>query len=558
MFSLAGIYYLVMAMMSLPDEITHALILKGFILLGCGAGIAMATADWLIVPIKNTAASQKIFYGLAGFLGISIFLSIWKFGMCQFGGFDHSVVVEVGWRLIQGQKVHVDFPCTLPVGFFLGAKYAFKMFGVRWESLIFMTAGFSLMLYAWSLWLALRVFSEKYLALLLAVTIQAMSMVLVSYWWYNPITSATAALFLLSATLLWHHAEDKSARASYFCALLLIALMKPNIAGIIVPLITIVFLFSRRHRIQILILSALAFATFILFLKLNDVNFSNLLKGYFAVAQRGMSMAQFLQDLCPTERLLSKATFVLAIVPALISIITNFTRMFDRCPWLGLAGIVGGSYGFLTNGEMKLVDLVPVLIGSFLVTAELRKDLGGKDDVNLNWSSAARRYVTASCIILTISGLAQGIMRERVFYIGLGTFFQYSLPAKIFPDGFFKGLHSGDIFLEMNQQIEELIRKEPNSTIAFGPRMQWGYAVFNKPSPRYQPIWWHAGVAFAKSDEPMYVNGFFERHFDLLILNKNDVILFPDYFIHSLGYYYTIDQSYSRLTVLRRKKFAGE
>src|SRR5436190_24234501 len=43
-------------------------------------------------------------------------------GMIQFGGFDHSVLVDVGWRQVQGQRPHIDFPCTLPAGFFIGAK----------------------------------------------------------------------------------------------------------------------------------------------------------------------------------------------------------------------------------------------------------------------------------------------------------------------------------------------------------------------------------------------------------------------------------------------------
>lgn len=548
-------------MTSLSDEVVHALILRGLILFGCGAGIAAVTVDRLMI-IHNSASSKKIFYGLAGFLGVSIFFLIWKFGMRQFGGFDHSVVVEVGWRLIQGQKAHVDFPCTLPAGFFLGAKYAFQMFGVRWESLILMAAGFSLILYAWSLWLALKIFPEKYLALLLAVTIQAMSLLLVSYWWYNPIMSATAAVFLLSATLLWHRAEDKAARLSYFGALFMVALMKPNISGIIVPLVTLVFLLSRRHRLQILALSALAFAAFVLFLSLNDITLPNLIKGYFAVAQRGFSLKQFeiqvLQDSSRFERAISFASLILTLLPALFSIATNFTRLWACCPWLGLAGILGGSYGFLTNGEMKLVDLVPVLVGSLLVALELSRNPEIKHGEKIKFTMVWQRYMAALCIILTLSGFAQGITRERVKNIGFEQFFQYKLTANAFPDGFFKGLRTGDIFVEVNQQIEDVLRKEPNATVAFGPRMQWGYAAFDKPSPRNQPIWWHPGVAFALSDEPMYANQFFEGHFDLMILGKNDVCYLPDYFIQSLNDHYVVDQSYSRLTILRRKKLAAE
>lgn len=473
--------------------------------------------------------------------------------MRQFGGFDHSVVIEVGWRLMQGQKAFVDFPCTLPAGFFLGAKYAFQIFGVKWESLVLLTAVFSLILYFWSLWLLLKIVSGQYHALLLAITIQAMSLLLVSYWWYNPITSAATAVFLLSATFLWHHYHEKSALTSYFCALFLIALMKPNVVGIIVPLVTVVFLFSRPHRIRIIALSALAFAAFLLFLKLNDITLPTLIKGYLAVAQRGISTKQFLQDLSPTEKSLSVAAFILAILPAMFSIFVNFRLLIVRCPWLGLAGIIGGSYGFLTNGELKLVDLVPILVGSLLVAAELRNSPEFKNEDKLELAPYWLRYASALCIILTFSGVAQGVTRWRVMKIGPEAFFQDKLATETFREGFFKGLHTGDIFLEANRQIADVLDKNPNSTVAFGPRMQWGYAAFNKPSPRNQPIWWHPGVSFALANEPMYADRFFEGHHDLLILNKNDVTFFPDYFVQALEDYYAVDQSYSRITVLHRK-----
>src|SRR5204863_1847846 len=45
------------------------------------------------------------------------------FGRLQFGGYDMSVLIDAGWRLYKGQRLYVDFLCTLPPAFCLGAKY---------------------------------------------------------------------------------------------------------------------------------------------------------------------------------------------------------------------------------------------------------------------------------------------------------------------------------------------------------------------------------------------------------------------------------------------------
>jgi hypothetical protein len=554
---LTGTASLVTAAGSLSAHRIYLLTMGGLIVLGCGVGIMAAMGDWLKFSPPKPIGSDPLFLGLAGLAGLAIFLLIQSFGMCQFGGFDHSVVIDVAWRLVQGQKPYVDFPCTLPPGFFLGAKYAFQWFGVKWQSLILMNGIFSLITYVWSLWLLVKIFPGRYLALLFAVTIQAVSLLLVSFWWYNPITSSATALFLLAATFLWHRPESKAARFSYFSTLFLVVLMKPNVVGLIVPLVTLVFMASHRHRRQIMALSALALVVFVLFLKLNDLTLPNLIKGYLAVAHRGFSLGQFLQGLSPVEKKLSISAWILALLPAAVSMVAGGARLLSRCPWLGLAGIVGGCNGFLTNGELKLVDLPPIFIGSFLVVASLNRNREVPAGAILELSSGWRRYAAFVCIVFCFSGLAEGITRQRVKGIGYETFFQYELAQNSFPDGFFEGLRSGGIFHEVNQQIAGVLGKEPNSTVVFGPRMQWAYAAFHKPSPQNEPIWWHPGVAFAAADEGLYIDRFFAAHHDLVILDKNDTTYYSPDYLQGLLQNYDEDQSYSRITVLRRKQTAA-
>jgi hypothetical protein len=462
----------------------------------------------------------------------------------------------------------VDFPCTLPVGFILGAKFAFQLFGVNWRALILFTALFSMLTFAWCVWLLRRLFGSPRLALLWAAALQAMTLVLVSYWWYNPVTSASAVVFLLAAALFWREPGSLAARCSYAGALFLFALMKPNIAGILIPWASIVLLSSRRHRLAMLALSGAAFAAFMVLLWVNHVGLGNLIKGYLAVAQRGGSLKQFLQDLDPGEKALSCLAFVLAIFPGTVAAF-RFRSAFltQGWPWLALGAIVAGTYGFLTNGELKLVDLPPVLFGSLLLAAlpsilpsaaSPSREGSAAQPGNSVWSLAPawNRYAAGLCIVLTLAGLRQGFTRQRVKAIGQYMFFEDQLAPQAFADGFFKGLCSGEIFVAANQQLAELLRKEPSATVAFGPRMQWAYAAFGKPSPRNQPIWWHPGVSFAGPDEDLYVSRFLESRFDLIVIGRGNgpMVYMSENFIRALVQAYSVDQSYSTLIVLRRNK----
>jgi len=75
---------------------------------------------------KSARLDGRDYPFLIGFVALLIAFAISQLGMVQFGGFDHSVLVDVAWRLVQGQKPHVDFPCTLPVGFIIGANTLFR------------------------------------------------------------------------------------------------------------------------------------------------------------------------------------------------------------------------------------------------------------------------------------------------------------------------------------------------------------------------------------------------------------------------------------------------
>ncbi|PWU19184.1 MAG: hypothetical protein C5B50_07205 [Verrucomicrobia bacterium] len=593
------------SLLSAPGETAHGQFLLGFSLLGGAAGLAQGLGNWTEVFGRRLAGiTRRQFVAFTIMIGLALASLMYWCGMRQFGGYDHSGIIEAGWRLVQGQRPYKDFPCTLPPAFILGAGYAFKLFGVSWRALILFTVLFSVGTFFWLVWLGVRLFADRALALVLALTVQSLSTLLLSYWWYNPITSVSAAVFLLTAALLWHHPSDWRSRVSYLAALALLATMKPNMAGGCIIAVTIVFLCSKQHRWRALFLSGCAFALFMVFLWINHLTLLNVLKGYLSVRQYGASateVTELIERMSAGERWLSGLATVGALLPAVFAIWKRRGRFLTGGQWIGLGGIVATIHPFLVNGEFKVVDLVPALIGSILVASELYESqthtqparesgaertrlgrsnvrIGKKRTVaGVSGSSTAdpehprtvlradtavrapvfggpmRRLVFGLLLVLGFTGTGLAIARDRVKSIGYREFFEYAMPGAV-PDGFFKGLHAGPSFRETLEQVQRVLKATPQASVFFGPRMEWGYAAFKLPSPLGHPIMWAPGSFFATSETGAHFVSFLQRRFDLLVFVRSwdGMGYYPPPIYEELRLNYICDESYSQLMVGRR------
>jgi len=551
---LAGMMSFSGGLSAAPGEKAHQDFVTGLIVLGGAVGIIAAALGWFDPAPPQAAVNTSLFYGVAAAACAGMALFICHYGMHQIGGFDHSVLVDSGWRLFNGQRAYVDFPCTLPVAFIVGAKFAFQWFGIYWRSFVVMAALFAMVSFGWSLYLLVALFGRRWPTLLWAITLQAMTFMLACYWWYNPITAVTAVLYVLSAAFWLHRPGARGAMVSYGVALLAVATMKPNVAGLIWPLVSIILFFSPRHRWNSLLISAGALAAFLIFLWINHLSFTGMLKGYLSVAQRGASLKQFLLDLSPVARRAALAAAAIVVVPLAAVIYQGRRVLFSRRPLVPLVALAGGLYGFITNGEQKLIDMPLVLFGAILLVAELRCDSIPESGLVFSLPLWWNRYLSWVCVVLAAGGIAQGMGRDRIKAIGMPLFFEYDDSKHVLDSGFFQGLHCGDVFFEVNRELFEVLRRESSSTLWFGPRIQWAYAAYGKPSPRQQPIWWHPGVAFAAADEETYFNRLVESRTEVLIFLKNDVAYYTQDKVQRLTQAYTVDQSFPMLTILRLRK----
>ncbi|PWU11919.1 MAG: hypothetical protein C5B50_22405 [Verrucomicrobia bacterium] len=501
----------------------------------------------------------RLFWLSAVLLGIAQSSILYWCGMRQLGGSDHGFLVDTGWRLAQGQRPYMDFPCTVPPGFYLGAGFAFKLFGMSWSALIRFTALFSLSLFLWSVWLGWRLFGGRGFVLLLALVLQSLSLLLVSCWLYNAVTSAAAGVFLLAAALLWHRPADARVRCAYVAALVLLALMKPNMAGVLIALVTIGFFCSRSRRLPAILLSGGGFVVFLLILWFNGIKFFDLLQSYFSVASHaatptlnafGLYGAMGLPDLAFYLFL-----YLLIIIGILLLVIGAAEQgrpsFFARGYWIGICGIAAVVNPFLVNGENKLVDLVPAAIGAVLLTPQVQIGVGSAQPFSLVGSM--RRLVSGVLLVLVFTGTGLAMARDRVRMIGYGAFFEYETRPAV-PDGFFKGLHAGAALRETLDQMRCLLAKTGDATVFFGPRLEWAYAAFQKPSPLNQPICWDPGLMFAEAQSGPYCESLRQKRYDIVILSRNefgpaDLSYYSAEFAQLFTSDYIYEGHYSRLTV---------
>lgn len=476
---------------------------------------------------------------------------ILKLGMIQFGGFDHSALIDMGLRFVNGQHPYRDFPCTMPPVFYLGSGMAFRCFGISWWSLILVAAVFAAGTYVWAWFLLNKALRNGFLAWMFALLLQASTMILISYWWYNPVTTVAGSLFFLSAWCLIESPKSKPVWVSFVFSLALLALAKPNIAGLLIIGGGGILLLTPA-RLTAIYLTLVAIALTMVGMFSSGIAPLDIINGYVGIAGRGATLNQLFQDLGTGEKVLSSGILIALLLPWLAIIRKVFSSRSNPFLWLSMVGVASGVYGFLTNGELKLVDTFLVFIATFLaVSLVVRTQRDNVDSLVLidpRWGAV---YGIFASILIGIS-CAQAVTRHRVEGIGPGLFFEYQLSDQRFDTGFFKGLQTGRTFLEVYTEAQSALTHSRDQSVYFGPRMQWGYAAFGIAPPLHQPSWWHPGVSFPKNMESELIGEWNSHHFDLLIFLKNDVTYMSSEFLGVLNRSYSVDQSYPLLTILHR------
>ena len=532
-------------------ERPHSLRLLAGVLAGISAAFGTALARGTLDRIFERRWAYHIATVVAA---LSLAAGIHWCGLRQFGGFDHSIVVDFGWRLISGQQPFTDFPVTAPPGFFLGAYYAYAAFGVSWHALVLGIATFSGVTFFWSLWLLAQFIESRWIRFVIAFAMQALCILTVSYWWYNPITTTSGILFSLAAYAWLRCPSRVGLQFSYCASLFLLASTKPNVAAPLIIVVTAVLLTSREHRIRVIVLSMLTFGAFVLWLSLHDISVIDTVRGYRGVAKQGLKPGPFFDNSKRFEVSVALITLFYVLLPLAVclSCVALMLRQW-RAAAIGLGCVAAGLSNFVSAGETKLVDTGIVLIGVALVAYASGAWQPSAHARVSQWNRLLSAYLAGIMIILSSAAVAVAFTRHRVHGIGENLFFEYALKREPFPDGYFRGLRTGRLFEDTYAQVRAEVIGAGRTRIFFGPRMQWGYAAVGLPSPVGPPVWWHGGVAFPHEHMPIYVDRFVEQQHDLLIYLKDDMTYYPPELMAAIQRDYVQDQRHSQLTVFRRR-----
>lgn len=542
-----------------PGKLSQLFILFGVICLAAAAGWHLAG---LFLKRPSLGLSERRFKVIVGGgVWVAITALVAYCGNRQFGGCDQSLAVDVGWRLASGQMPYRDFICTLPIGFALAPGWAFQVLGVSWTSLTVLNATFVAVMFLWQAVLLRRLIASPIASLVVAAALQVLAMVVASFWWYNPITNATAMTYLLSALVLLRQSRTYGLPlVSYTLSMVILAAMKPNVAGLLIVGTTAILLTSRKLIVPVLIGSAAGFGLFVTILTLNGVSLLDVLSSYLSIAQRGeLSPSRAFYDVNGIEQAIAFAAIALTLSP-LLSFRSRDGAAADhsdepraqrrRVAALLVLSVVTGAYAILAHGELKFIDL------PFLLLAAAIPILG--DSKRLTTESR-QQWVLTVCVILIAMAVTLGVMRHRVEKIGFGAFFEWSMLESPPNNEFFSSLRTGPRFHAVVDQINEVLAEHPNDRVFFGPRLEAFYAATGRESPRgLPPLLWHRGTFHPESREPEMVEKFKTHDFDVLIFMYWDFTYLPAPFLEEVIRNYRLtypdSQRFRDLTVLTRRE----
>jgi len=459
-------------------------------------------------------------------------------GRWQFGGFDHAALIDIGWRLAQGQRPYVDFPCTVPVWWMEGIGLAFRLLGPSWWTVLVLQAGFAAVTCGWSYWLLQTIRPGVLRSLLVALALQAGANLVTSYWWYNTLTTTAACVYHLSLVALALHPRRWTVNVSCVLAMALLAGCKPNVS---LPLLVmsgpLLVLATRSFTHAAAVAGAAAGLTWV-GLALVGISPLQVWSSYRDVAGRGLTLEtvrNIVTSMKPAD--IACMGFLLGLCLLLAVALLDFFRAHRT--FAGVAAAVtwgAGGIALLTNGENKLVDMTIMFCATVATAAALAPAGNSRDSIPPRIFAAIRQGFTLLCLLWIVYGLAVAASRDRVKAIGPFYAPTYSLKRPATP--FFAALEASDEFHAVEADVATVLRELKPSSVFFGPRLQWAYAAFGIPSPRREPVWWHKGVSYAASKEPDMVAAWRDNAHDVVIFYRGDTSYMPNEVVGDCGRLY--------------------
>jgi len=436
-------------------------------------------------------------------------------GDVQFGGEDGGILTHTAWQLLHGYLPYRDVAASgLPPIFLIGSHLAFALFGVQWHSFVMFTALFSVVTLLFQLSLLERLPFGRVWAWSIAVLTQCLTLVPISWWWFNQATAVAACLFATAALVFTRNPRDRYAQVAFTLTAALLMLGKANVAGLLIVLVGLICLRARELRWRMLAGYAVAGLLVLGVFAASHIALPDLLASYRLAGHRVFSPRVFLDCFWRNDQWEVEKTF-LALVPAVIALGITLvqkqkdlvaisavhssdqrttpatTAMLANNPVLAIsaAAIVVGFVAMGTNNDLNQVELPGVLLGISVIVLTLA------DSWPATLRTQLRVLLAISFAALLVFGLYIGQQRLRVRAIGMRAYYEDAPLTRLTTPPFFAGVAVAPRFTRVLAQTRSLLSANgylghPHAPVYFGPRLLFNYAAFGlEPVPGI-PLWW--------------------------------------------------------------------
>ena len=432
----------------------------------------------------------------------------------QFGGYDLSPVIDLVWRMKQGQVPGVDFITTLPMSLMLLGK-SISGLSPSWFDLTYANVAFTL--FAWGFFaLHGRVFLRDPFLALLTPLILSIALLYTNHIWHASVSQILAAMLVFSVYSAVTQPGPRRIALTFVASALLVG-AKQNIAPslLAITLLWLIVAGARKNRPIIAALIAGAVVGLACYLAALGMSVSTFLYGYTAVSGRLIPDPEMIVAVLQVRSNQLLIPLGLAALGAYIVAYRWNSERHSVRAYL-LACLIVSLVPVLTDWDSKLNDISLPLFILVLQTSTYRGVEPGRDDrmhflpEPPTWSRTAAT-VTLLVILVAIWG---GWNRERMQ--GVGPFFE-PVTTNTVQGGYFGGLSSGPWFAGILAEVDTVGRAFPDERVFFGPRMEFGYTVLGAASPRGLPLWWHPGSSYAIRDTDEIAQAFVADRFDVLV-----------------------------------------
>jgi len=436
--------------------------------------------------------------GIACVLAAAVFATIRVLGLRQFGAEDGGITAALAYMVKIGYRPYTDIQTTgFPPLYFLLGGAAFKLLGVSWQSLVTLTAAFAALSLVAQTWLLERARFGRMTAIAVATLTQCATLLPLSNWWYNQMTSVLGTLFASAALALLARPKDRGVWTALVLSAALLSWSKPNVAALLLLGVGVALLLSDRTRITGPLLMLSAAIASVVGLVLVGVNPALVIQSYLSAAGR-VSPGNFIDFFWVNDHGEAVRTLAL-LVPGLAAGLVaafawarsghdNVVRTSALAAISGVA-ILASFVAMGTNNDHNLVEVPLIILGC--VTLIRVSGLNGRSILRGIVLGALGLSIAA----LAVTGMYSAFARERIESIGPNLFYEDVALSRVGGNAFMADVQTGPAFKQAISDVSTVLRLNPSLTAAdtqvfFGPRLLEMYPEFGIAPPKGLPTWW--------------------------------------------------------------------